>query len=104
MTDTVGGRRRQRRGRVRDVVAKTIAEHIVADAPVDYDEVLQSAPVASGRVRLLVFLAALSISWALAILVAVALCWGGAHARPQRLAFNARRSPPAGAGLRGRPG
>lgn len=101
MTDTVGRRRPRNRGRVRDLVSKAIAEHIVADAPDDYDEVLQSVPVASDGVRVLAFLAALSISWALAIVVSVALCGGGSHARPRRPAPGAspdtyvRRESPA---------
>lgn len=109
MVDTFGGHRSQRRRPLRDLVSKAIAEHLVGDAPDDYDEVMQAVPVASGRIRVLVFLAALAISWALIIFVAVALCCGVSQPKPRRVApgasyvgrdrpaFTASRWPPAGA-------
>ena len=112
MVDTVGGDRSQRRRSLRDLVSKAIAEHLVGDAPDDYDEVMRAVPVASGRVRILVFLAALAFSWALIILVAVALCCGVSQPKPRRAApgtsyvrcdrpaFTASSWPPAGADLR----
>lgn len=115
MVDTVGSHRSQRRRPLRDLVAKAIAEHLVGDAPDDYDEVMQTVPVASGRVRVVVFLAALAFSWALVIFVAVALCCGGSQPKPRRVApgasyvrrerpaFTASRWPPSATGVWVRP-
>ena len=112
MVDAVESSRRQGRGPLRDLLSKAIAEHLVADAPDDYDEALQTVPVASGRVRVLVFLAAVAFSWSLIIFVAVALWGGGAKPKPRRVApgasyvrrdrpaFTASRRPPAMADLR----
>lgn len=84
MADTVESYRSQRRGPLRDFVSKAVSEHLVADAPDDYDEILETVPVASGRVRVLVLLAAVVVSWALIIFIAVALCCGVSRSKPRR--------------------
>lgn len=66
-------------GPLRHAASRAIKEHLVADAPADYDEVMESVPVAPGWVRLLIFVAALVFSWALIVLLVVGLVIAVCH-------------------------
>lgn len=86
MADTVDRPPRQRRGRLVHLASRAVDEHLVADAPADLDEVMQTVAVAPGWVRLLVLLAALALSWALIVLVVVALGCSLSQSKPRRVA------------------
>jgi hypothetical protein len=60
-----------------------IDDPFVADAPADYDEVVETVPLAPGWVRVLVFVSALVLSWTLIILVAVTVRHAASKPRPR---------------------
>lgn len=59
----------ERRGLLRDLAARVMAEHLVADAPADHDKEMEGVPIAPGWVRFVVFMAILVLSWALIVLI-----------------------------------
>jgi hypothetical protein len=89
VTSTGVDSRRQRRGRLLDLAGRAIGEDLVANAPADYDEAVETVPVAPGWVRLLVLVSVLALSWALIILVAIALAGGASKPKPKRVVSGA---------------
>jgi hypothetical protein len=76
MADTVDRPPHQTHGLLPQLVSSAIDEHLVADAPDDYDEVMEKVPVAPGWVRVLALVAALALPGALIIFVVIGLCGG----------------------------
>jgi hypothetical protein len=85
--------RNARRGPSFDLASKAVSGFLVSDAPADYDLALESVPVARGWVRVLVFLAALVLSWTLVLLVAVAVWHATSRLKSRRLAPEAAIAP-----------